>query len=476
VSRIDARDSSPGRRASPANDDPVRRLSSWTLKDATWLADGPGMHPVLRCLSPDNPRVLISSDVAGRFLLGRQGLWPGRRWRDLRGTEQAMRAMEHLQLDPLQVIARAQDLALQSRVIDYHQDDWAKLTYEKRRFFEWGGWLAVRPIDELPFYRVVMRRSRDLGRIKAMGEAHAGAIEEMRALLRDGRELSNRDFAMGARTRVNSYRGRKDSALALYYLWRTGEAMVTRRERFERVYARSEAVAPHRYLYDAPEPEAEDRLLLNEVAAAGFSRLPSATWIVHRDLPAKELERWKQARIGDGDLIELDIEGFQKPHVALAADAPALEALAAGRTPRAWKPAGPTTTEEATFLSPLDPVIADRERARRLFGFDYKWEVYNKAEQRRFGYYVLPILWGDRLVGRFDSKLDRSTMTYVISGLWLEDDALAGDDAFVEALRAGMSRFLGFLGAAAIGVRGVQQAGLRRALSEATAEPLAAAT
>jgi len=74
----------------------------------------------------------ISRDVARRFLLGRQGLWPGRRWRGIRGTEQAMRTMEHLQLDPLQVIARAQDLALQSRVIDYRQDDWARLTYEKQ--------------------------------------------------------------------------------------------------------------------------------------------------------------------------------------------------------------------------------------------------------------------------------------------------------------------------------------------------------
>src|SRR3972149_3978516 len=113
--------------------------------------------------SPDNPPMRISKDVARRFLLGRQGLWPGRRWRGLRGTEQAMRTMEHVQLDPLQVIARAQDLALHSRVIDYHQDDWAKLTYEKRRFFEWGGWLAVRPIDQLPYYRGGMRRARGRG-------------------------------------------------------------------------------------------------------------------------------------------------------------------------------------------------------------------------------------------------------------------------------------------------------------------------
>lgn len=120
---------------------------------------------------------------------------------------------------------------------------------------------------------------------------------------------------------------------------------------------------------------------------------------------------------------------------------------------------------EASFLSPLDPVVGDRERLRRIFDFDYKWEVYNKAEQRTFGYYVLPILWGDRLVGRFDSRLDRSTMTLVMNGFWLEDDALATDEAFAEAVGRGMTRFLGFLGATALDARAVPQALIRQRLT-----------
>ena len=78
-----------------------------------------------------------------------------------RGTEQAMRAMEYLQLDPLQIIARSQDIKLHSRVLDYTPGMWEDLTYEQRKFFDWGGWLAVRPMDELPHWRVVMRRERD---------------------------------------------------------------------------------------------------------------------------------------------------------------------------------------------------------------------------------------------------------------------------------------------------------------------------
>ena len=103
----------------------------------------------------------IDIDTARRFILGKQGLWPGRRWRGIEGTEQAMRAMEYLQLDPLQIIARSHDITLHSRVLDYTPGLWEDVTYQQRKFFDWGGWLAVRPMDELPHWRVVMHRERD---------------------------------------------------------------------------------------------------------------------------------------------------------------------------------------------------------------------------------------------------------------------------------------------------------------------------
>ncbi len=201
-----------------------------------------------------------------------------------------MRVIGDLQLDPLQVVARAQDIALHARVMDAEVDDWARLTYERRQFFEWGGWLAVRPIEELPHYRVLMRRERDTGRMRRIAEAHPEAIGEMRQLLREGREVANRDFAMGDRTRVHSYRGRKDSALALHYLWRVGEAMVIRRERFERVYAAAERVAPARYLRESPDvgrrgsPAAPDRRPIGALAAR-----PAELRAAPRRLPQRDV-------------------------------------------------------------------------------------------------------------------------------------------------------------------------------------------
>jgi len=405
----------------------------------------------------------ITLRTAGRYILGHQGLWPGRRWRGLRGTEQAMRAMEHLQLDPLVVIARAHDLMLQSRVIDYRLEDWATLTYDKRRFFDWGGWLAVRPMDELPYWRVLMRRERESPRWRAFAREHAASIAEMRDVLRERGTVSNREFTMSARTRVDSYRGRKDSAVALYYLWRMGEAMVARRERFERIYAATEAVAPGHLIRESSDAEADDHLLRKMVAAQGLTKFAGIKSMLQRDIAPGELAAWRDERLAAGDLIEVRVEGWRSPHWALGGDASILETLERGRVPRTWKPLDTTTEDEATFLSPLDPA---RGRAEELFGFHYRWEVYTPAPKRTYGYYVLPVLWRDSLVARFDAKLDRSDRTLRVLGLWVEDDALARDDAFAEAMARGMARFLGFLDAARLDVAGVPLATLRRRLAK----------
>jgi uncharacterized protein YcaQ len=405
----------------------------------------------------------ISAVTARRYVMGRQGLWPGRRWQGLDGAGAAMRAMENLQLDPLVVVARAHDLALHSRVANYAIDDWATLTYARREFFEWGGWLAVRPMEELPIFRVVMGREREQGHWRDVEREHGAAIEEMRAVLRTGREVSNRDFEMRHRTRIDDYRGRKDSALALHYLWRVGEAMVTRRDRFERVYALTEAVAPAWALRGIPAAEADDRLMLKAVAAAGLSRLNGINGLLRRTVTAAELAAWRSRRLADGSLVDVRVEGWRPVQLALGSEREILDDLEGGRVPAAWVPIETTTSEETTFLSPLDPVSA-RGRAKALFGFDYTWEVYKPVEQRRFGYYTMPILWGDRLVGRFDPKLDRATGTLVINGLWLEEAALAKDPAFADALGLGMARFVRFLEAKRVDATAVPWSNLRARL------------
>ena len=189
---------------------------------------------------------------------------------------------------------------------------------------------------------------------------------------------------MSDRTRIDDYRGRKDSALALHYLWRVGEAMVTRRDRFERVYALTEAVAPPSALREVDDAEADDVLALKAVAAAGLTRLNGvkvAYVYGHKATPAEESD-WRDRWLSDGSLVEVKVEGWRATQVAPGTDANLIADLEAGRVPEAWPPIETTTEEETTFLSPLDPVSA-RGRAKPLFGFDYVWEVYKPARSAR---------------------------------------------------------------------------------------------
>ncbi|NTV61948.1 MAG: winged helix-turn-helix domain-containing protein [Oscillochloris sp.] len=392
----------------------------------------------------------IDITTARRFILGKQGLWPGRRWRGIEGAEQAMRAIEYLQLDPLQIIARSHDITLYSRVLGYTPGLWEELAYRQRTFFDWGGWLAVRPMDELPHWRVVMRRERDglAGdmRIFKMGQEHAEAIAEMRAILHE-----------------------RSMVLALYYLWRTGEVMTHHRERFERVYALSEAVAPAQLLYERDEAEADRFLLTKEVSFSGLARLKREADAFHgRGDPDRAAKQVLGALLAEGAIIEVRVEGWKAVHYALGSDAALLHELNAGRVPEAWAPLETTSTDEAVFLAPLDHVSA-RGRAKVLFDLDYVWEVYKPEHQRKFGYYALPILWGERLVGRFDSKLDRTTNTLAILGLWLEEQALGTDEAFAEALARGFARFLTFLGASKLDATAIGEPLLRQRVCAACA-------
>jgi uncharacterized protein len=404
----------------------------------------------------------IDINTARRFILGKQGLWPGRRWRGMGGTEAAMREIEYLQLDPLQVIARSHDITLHSRTLDYKPGMWEDMTYQQRKFFDWGGWLATRPMEELPHWRVVMRRERNHNtRLHKTANDHAEAIVEMRDILRERGTVSNRDFKMKTRTRTENYRGRKDSAVALYYLWRTGEVMTHHRENFERVYALTEAIAPEHLVYENDEAVTDRFLIKKEISFSGLSRLKRTPDTYSNGVPFDGLNPIVAELLADGEIIDVKVEGWKAVHYVLSSDVSILDDLSAGRIPDGWKPLETTTSEEVLFLAPLDQVSA-RGRAKEIFGFDYVWEVYKPEAKRQYGYYVLPVLWGDRLVARFDSKLDRTTNTFIVQGLWLEDETLSKDEAFAEALARGFVRFISFLGADKLDATAVSEPLLRR--------------
>jgi hypothetical protein len=391
--------------------------------------------------------ISISQTTQRRFLLGKQGLWPGRRFAGVDGVTAALNQMEALQLDPLNVIARSQDIALWGRVLDYRPELLYQVAYEERRFFDYGGSLYMYPMHKLPYWRLHMRHRGESGRWGPdFVLQHAATLDYLRDELRTNGPRGNRDFK-GAPISGN-YRGRKDTSIALYYLWLTGETMIHHRLGFDRYYDLRERIAPPEYDYAASDSEAEDFFSTSSVSFLGLIRenrwRNSFADDIWRGVSPEEAKE-QLAKLYEQNIIApVQIEGSKEQWIALTKDLPLLETLESGKTPSEWEPLGPSTQDEVTLLAPLE-IVSARGRARQVFGFEYIWEVYKPVEQRRWGYYVLPVLYGDDLVARLDPKLDRKTMTLQVNGFWLEDDAPAADPAFADALGKGLARFANFV-------------------------------
>jgi uncharacterized protein len=407
--------------------------------------------------------ITISQQSARRFVLGKQGLWPGRRWKGKKGTAQAIRECEAVQLDPLNIFARSQDIVLHSRVLDYKPEFLHQVAYDERQFFDYGGWLAMYPMSDLPYFRAHMAGRAEHEYVKHHVAEYQDVLEHVRAELRSRGPLGNRNFN-GKRLEVQSYRGRKESSMALFDMWLSGELMIHHREGFERLYDFRENIAPREFDYVATEQEAEEFFARKAVSFHGLLREAglriSLDYDMRRKYSREEASQLLNGWVEAGKFAQVQVPGMRETFLVLGEDVSALDSLEKGKVPRAWKPKDTTTLEEVTFLSPLD-IVSARGRAKKLFDFEYIWEVYTPAHKRRWGYYVLPILYGDDLVARLDPKLDRKTMTLEILGFWHEDDAPVKDIEFANALAKGLSQFGRFLGAKRVNVSAIRPSGLR---------------
>jgi uncharacterized protein YcaQ len=413
--------------------------------------------------------LVISKRTQRRYLLGKQGLYPGRRWRGKEGIAAAIRAGAVVQVDPINVVARSHDIALYGRVIDYRPALLQTLLYEDRICFEYGGAVLIHPIEELPYWRVVMaRKQREPRRVEFASE-HAAAVEMVRQAIQTWGPLSAADFQDASESkrtgeRKGTFRSGKVANQALYYLWIAGELMTHRRQGLERVYDLRERLIPPELNRTASAEEADALFALETLQRGGL--LSAQQWrasfagTIERKVETAEAAARLEMLVAAGAIARVLLEDAPKtPHFVLAGDLPLLERLEAGGAPDGWQPLVTTTEEEMVFLAPLE-IVSARGRALSLFDFEYLWEVYKPLEQRRWGYYTLPILYQDRLVARADLKLERATSTLVVKGFWLESHTVI-DDQFVAALARGFRRFMRFVGADALDAAALGPAGLR---------------
>jgi uncharacterized protein len=398
----------------------------------------------------------LSQREARWLAIEAQGLGrPRPRARGRRPLRELVAKLGVIQLDAINVLARTQSLVPFSRLGAYSVAHLHELSGPQGALFEyWAHAASLLPVASQPLLRWRMAEFRSgreprsyAVRWRAWGKAHADYIASVFRQVRERGPLAAAQLS-DPRRRTGAWWGRRSvGRQALEWLFARGELAAWRNGRFERVYDLPERVIP-RDVLARPSPAVEDAQ--RQLVAAAARSLGVAT---SGDLADyyRISPRAGAARVAElveaGELLEVEIEGWSEP----------------GYCPRAARVRRPERPH-ATLLSPFDSLIWERKRTRRLFGFDYRIEVYVPAAHRRHGYYVLPLLLGDALVARLDLEAERRASALRVAGAYVEPGQKLGEVA--QAAAAELDELRAWLGLERIrvGRRGDLASALRAAV------------
>jgi uncharacterized protein YcaQ len=383
--------------------------------------------------------VKVTAEAARRFLVARQLLAPARSvGGGVDGVREVFRRFGSIQFDPIDVAGRTHDLMLHARVADY-DPAWCDELYALRDIFEaYNKGVSLVIATEFPWFRapLLARPPRVLTENPELAER---VLERLRA---DG-PLSSRDFERERGNTTDWFGMPMNTVRAVLEAYTlTGVLGLARRDGKRRYYDLLDRLLPAALL--AREVPLRDQLrhkLHSRYRAHGLLGASGGGDIFGGLGPAKPDPRWpehpgrtalREELVERGELVPVDVEGLRGKRFVLRDEVELLEA----------PPAPPSSV---AFLPPFDPLVWDRALLGSLFAFDYVWELFHPPAKRRWGWYVLPIVFGDRFVGRVEPRIDRVTETVQVIGLWWEDGFTPRRaDGFVDAMRDALSAYLRF--------------------------------
>ncbi|HEX7197346.1 MAG TPA: crosslink repair DNA glycosylase YcaQ family protein [Candidatus Limnocylindria bacterium] len=388
----------------------------------------------------------ISADHARRFLVQRHLLAPPRALPA--EPESVLTVVERLgllQFDPLEVPgARNHDLVLHARVAGY-QRAWCEgwLYGPDRRLIEiYNKSLNLLPMHELPHYRVSWTRNApgvDGGILREQADVAKAILKRLKA---DG-PLSTAAFSEHAHAVDWWWAPTRASRAVMEALFVSGRIGIAYREGNRRYYDLIERLVPAELMrLHESEEDAMTHRLLSRYRAVGLTK-PAGTQseVMYSAGSTAERVRRTERLVDAGALLPVDVEGLKGTRYVVAEEKALLDSAADADG----------VSLSVAFLAPLDPLVWDRRMLRELWSYDYLWEVYVPEAKRRWGYYVLPILFGDRFVGRIEPRLDRKAKTLAIIGTWFESgfDPMEAP-GFIGALAEALGEYRSFVGAARI--------------------------
>ncbi len=339
-----------------------------------------------------------------------------------------------VQLDSVNTFARAHDLILWSRRQQFRPKALQHLFHRDRQVFEhWTHDAAIIPMESFAHWR--LRFARDAVRMETRWKEwrRGDFTAKIDAVLR---RIADHGCCTSGQVGEDESRGSggwwdwHPSKTALEYLWRSGQVSVVRRDGFTKVYDLTERVIPAEHLNRRHDPdETIDWCCAGALDRLGFATSGELTAFWDHLTPA-EAKAWCAQALADGRIIEVDVAGVDGKLRRSFAWPDVMDAVAAP-TPR------------LRILSPFDPALRDRKRAERLFGFHYRIEIFVPEAKRKYGYYVFPVMEGDRMIGRIDMKREDGVLA--VRAFWPENGVRMGTGR-VRALETELERAAAFGG------------------------------
>ena len=353
---------------------------------------------------------------------------------------EVFRRLGSIQFDPLAVAGRTHDLVLHARVADY-DPAWCDLLYERREIFEaFNKGLSFVPASEFPWFRGTL--SRNAPRVLT---ENADVAERVLERIRAEGPLSALDFERKAGATADWFGMPTNTVRAVLEACSiTGVLGLAHRDGTRRYYDLLERLLPADLLArNIPLEEQLRHKLLSRYRAHGLLGVGGGGGIFGGIGSAKPDPRLpgypgrtalREELIDDGELVPVEVEDVRGKRFVLREEVGLLEGP-------------PEPPPSVAFLAPFDPLVWDRGLLGSLFGFDYVWELFLPPAKRRWGWYVLPMLFRDRLVGRIEPRIDRAGGRVQVIGLWWEDGfAPRRAEGFVDAMRDALRAYLDFGG------------------------------
>ena len=363
----------------------------------------------------------ITQAQAGQFILIRQGLLGKHRFLGRDGAYQYVRQAGCIQYDPVDVCGKNAELTLQSRVKGFRKQMLDDLLYRDRLLVDYSDKeLSVWPSEDWPFFAGYRENSVKHGsRFEGLQELEETAVRYIREngpVSSDTLPVEGEIFWHSSMHWSGHWEKKSQAARSvLEQLYTDGVLLIHHKSGSRKYYDLAEKYLPAGLL-NAPFPcpdEASylDWRVLRRIGAVGMLwNRRSDAWLgismtaEQRDAAFSRLER-------SGRIMPVRVDGLRFPLYMMSEDLPLLEAVTAGQA---------DTRARMEFLAPLDPMLWDRNLVEAVWGFRYTWEIYTPVSKRKYGYYVLPVLFGSRFVGRIEPRVDRETNTLAVRGLWLE--------------------------------------------------------